>query len=555
MPARPAVLIRFFVAIGAPILALVALLTCTSPASATAAPHIHTGASAVDRYVATNGRNSYWLNPTTLVINTCTTSSDPCRTIPWAIMHADPDDTIRVASGVYTGATSLIAGSDQMTQVVFIDRSVHLSGGYTTTNWLTSDPAANPTILDAERRGRVISVVGSGITPTVQGFIITGGDATGLIPSSIGNRSDGSGGGIFIDHAGALIVGNVISDNIAAVTTSGFPTATTGYGGGIYVLHADGAVISDNLIISNTAGQVNYGQGGGVCLEYSDGIVANNEILDNVASRGANYGWGGGIAVNSSDASVLGNLVAGNQARVPGMPGGSGAGIYQWVGGGLIKDNLVTGSAYGGSSVYLGFSSAEFERNTIIDNSTHTGLQITYGGTSPSSAINNVVARGGSSRQINLVGSPTNPLTATLAHNTVVCGGGSQTGVYIETAYVLLNLWNSIVAGCATGVTNTQPLSSTANAEYTLFWNVTDPGIVGLHSFSGDPNFIDPVGGDFHIGLLSAAIDQAVPGLADDDIDHETRPLDGDHDGVAAADLGADELVVWYGFLPLVLRE
>ena len=193
------------------------------------------------------------------------------------------------------------------------------------------------------------------------------------------------------------------------------------------------------MIISNTAGLVNYGAGGGVLFDRCDATIANNQIRNNVASRGTGYGWGGGIYVYFRDPVVQGNLVQGNWARKPGQPGGYGAGIYQWYGGGVIADNLVTGSAYGGSSVYLGYSTSLFERNTIVDNSTSTGLQMKFGGGATANPINNIIARSGTSRQVGLSGSATDPLTATLSHNTIVCSG-PETGVSVDTGYVDINL-------------------------------------------------------------------------------------------------------------------
>jgi len=78
-------------------------------------------------------------------------------------------------------------------QVVYISKTLTLRGGYTTTNWIEPDPAANPTTLDARGQGRVLYVTGD-ISPTLEGLRITGGDAPGLSGSPGGN----AGGGVYV---------------------------------------------------------------------------------------------------------------------------------------------------------------------------------------------------------------------------------------------------------------------------------------------------------------------------------------------------------------------
>jgi hypothetical protein len=63
-------------------------------------------------------------------------------------------------------------------------------------------------------------------------------------------------------------------------------------------------------------------------------------------------------------------------------------------------------------------------------------------------------------------------------------------------------------------------------------------------NISADPLFVDPVNGNYHLQPLSPAIDvgdNTAPDLPDTDIDGEPRILDGDDDGIAVVDMGADE--------------
>ena len=81
---------------------------------------------------------------------------------------ANDGDVIKVAAGTYAGV-SVRSGS---TQVVYINKSITIQGGYTLTDWSTAYPITQPTILDAQGGGRVIYITGN-ISPTLVGLRIT----------------------------------------------------------------------------------------------------------------------------------------------------------------------------------------------------------------------------------------------------------------------------------------------------------------------------------------------------------------------------------------------
>jgi hypothetical protein len=118
----------------------------------------------------------------------CTSTAPPFRTVQYAIDVAGDNDVIKVATGVDTG----VNGFGGLAQVVYLSRTLTVRGGYTTTNWTTSDPVANPTTLDAEGQGRVLDITGL-ISPTIEGLRMTGGDATGW----------GGGGGLDVGGGGS----------------------------------------------------------------------------------------------------------------------------------------------------------------------------------------------------------------------------------------------------------------------------------------------------------------------------------------------------------------
>jgi hypothetical protein len=74
----------------------------------------------------------------------------------------------------------------------------------------------------------------------------------------------------------------------------------------------------------------------------------------------------------------------------------------------------------------------------------------------------------------------------------------------------------------------------------------------GTVNVRGLPEFVDPVGGDYHIGPNSAAIDAGVTTAVTEDVDGEPRPSGSRYD------IGADEysgpVQRRYIYLPVVLK-
>jgi hypothetical protein len=378
-----------------------------------------------------------------------------------AVDAADADDVVKVAAGVYTD----VHARDGLTQVVYISKTVTVRGGYSTADDFAEppDPDANPTILNAEGRGRVIFIRGAG--PTVEGFVITGGDGYY------------SGGGIHIDGGAPIIRNNRIEGNHA-----------TGDGGAIFV-NGGSAQIIDNFIAENTAT------------------------------------WAGGLRIiNNANATVVGNEIMGNAAQ------NSGGGIDVDCCGGttaLVAQNVLIGNsagAYGGG---------------IIVNATNAIV------------VNNILAsnQAGQGAAAWLDGMASYPVSTTLVHNTLVGGPVGGEGVWVGT-HVSATLVNNIIVDHGTGITNTAPASSIVAADHTLFdGNGTDygPGVGSANEVGGDPLFVDPAHGDYHIRPGSAAIDQGMDAGVTSDVDGDPRPIG------PLPDLGADEALPRM-FLPLVLR-
>lgn len=426
------------------------------------------------RYVAPDGDDS----------KLCDSIANRCRTVQRAIDVADPFDEIQVATGTYTDAAGTVAE---------IIKTVTLLGGWDG-GFTTRDPNTYPTTLDAQRNGRVVYISGN-ISPTIDGFVITGGNA---------NDQGGVGGGILSLDASPVIRNNIITNNIADMGSA----TPWGQGGGIYLSNASAsAIISGNRVLSNTASTTYYGLGGGLCFSSSAVKVSGNEIINNTAGAG-----GAGIYLYDSDGATFnGNQVISNTTTISPTLSGTGGGFY------------------------IEFSSPfTLTNNVIAQNYANTaggGLYVYgYGAyVSTGELVNNTIA------QNNL-------------------GSGGE-GVYL-TSDSTITLTNNVIVKHTYGIYNGG--SGTATARYTLFYgNTNDTGGYGvINSTSavvGDPLFVNPAGWDYHLQTGSPCIDAGdpagVPPAPPTDIDGDPRPMG------ARVDIGADEYRRYTIYLPIVMKS
>lgn len=256
--------------------------------------------SAEASYVSTPGAN-----PAVLYVSatdpTCGGQSPCFTTIQAAVNAARSGDEIRVAAGIYTGSAPVMVGGNTYTQVVFIAKSLTLQGGYSTTNWAQPNPTMNPTMIDAERRGRGISIVGDGSqTLTVAGFTITNGDYTGLgNPPDVANQvcagtGNDCGGGLFAYGVRLHLRDCTITNNIASRTR---PFSD---GGGAYLwsLSSDSRV--ENTTFSGNQVQGSGGEGGGLKITFGGSVAVVNSRFEGNQANGA----GGGLFIFQPNGQV-----------------------------------------------------------------------------------------------------------------------------------------------------------------------------------------------------------------------------------------------------------
>jgi hypothetical protein len=260
-----------------------------------------------------------------------------------AIDNADPYDVIRVEAGTFT-------------ENVVITKSLKLEGGYDS-GFTGRMPR---TTVVAPASGGAISIFGSGITVTIDGFEIRGGDA-----------GSGNGGGIHVDveaDSGVTITNNFIHDNTAAD------------GGGIYA-EADGASleITDNAVMTNTT--TDDGAGTYARVYTGSFILTGNHVMDN--DSGDNYGGFYADIQYATAFSVESNVIMSNTAITSSSDDYGGFLLLVQNGPqGTFNNNLVVGNRagddYGGGvAVVWQNSGCTFNENVFSNNVAETG---SYGG-------------------------------------------------------------------------------------------------------------------------------------------------------------------------------
>jgi predicted outer membrane repeat protein len=442
-------------------------------------------------------------------------------TITSALADAQPGDIVWVRAGEYR-----------------VGEPVRLRPGVT----LRGEDPEHPewTIIRADGGNAVIGT-GRLLTTTcvLEGFTIMPGTGRGLyiqdgaaeiIRSNIfsGTLTSFKGAGIRIDDEGTA---PTIADNVFINNSS------LQEGGAIYV-HDASPIIIDNQFISNHSdrdggalairtderpdqqavivhNEFTYNtasaKGGAIYVERSKPLIQSNRILHNAAEAGA------GIFVNSccsaGQALVQGNWLFYNAAYGAGRESAGGAlaianQAQVDVDGNVLRQN----SAARGGGIYIAGSAPRITNNVFVANG---GAEVWVEGSFPY-IINNSILGAGSPETagIELLGAS----HARLVNNIIAFAGYGVRGDGVAAADILYNdVWMNVVAnyeGVEAGPTN----------------------------LSAEPQLRDPASGDYHLQPGSPLIDAGTTAEAPSaDLDGEARPVDGDGDGIAEADIGADE--------------
>ncbi|HSH04470.1 MAG TPA: choice-of-anchor Q domain-containing protein, partial [Anaerolineae bacterium] len=252
------------------------------------------------------------------------------------IDQSPPHTTIKVA-----GHCQGVRYHANQYHTLYLDKSLTIQGGYTTTNWLNPNPNIHNTVIDAGQQGRVIHIEAGNVY--LDGLTISGGH----------NPADTYGGGIW--NQGHLTVTNSLITNNHSINHYSEHNST--YNGGaihnLGYLNLNHSQITANqphgvwgqgyelirhsLINNNTTtglvnvelleySEVSYNQGNGLSsynitiaysyIHHNDGTGAiffgslSNLIKNSVLA----YNLNGGVSSSSSNTTIINSTIHHNEA-------------------------------------------------------------------------------------------------------------------------------------------------------------------------------------------------------------------------------------------------
>jgi predicted outer membrane repeat protein len=502
-----------------------------------------------------------------------------------------------VGGGIYTYNSPIT-----VTNCAFNSNSANNGGGMYNNN-------SSPTLDTCTFTGNTASLYGGGMgnsntsSPTVTGCTFTDNSATngggGMFNMSASNAQLTNCD--FNTNQSPYGAGMYNWSSSPALNTCTFTGNTaTSYGGGMY----NGILISedpssDPTLTNCTFTSNSASNGGGMYNDdASEPTLGNCDFIENTAS---NYGGGMYNKDASSPTMVLGSFT--NNSATDG-----GGGMYNYASSPTVNavgftGNVVADGSGGGMANYEEssptLSLCAFNSNAALywgggmhnNNSSPTVLESTF-------LTNTATEYGGGGMSNDAAASPLVNSCFFLGNTTTGWGGGMLNSYYCDTVVTSCvfagNTATDASYGCGGGMMNSNWSSPTV-ANCTFYnnaatasgdglhndWNATpavvnsilwDGGTDEIYSANGaaptvnycdiqgeyagtgninaDPLFVDPSSVDFHIQPASPCIDagsDSVIYVGIHDFDDEPRVLDGDGDGTATVDMGADECLaqVW----------
>lgn len=427
-----------------------------------------------------------------------------------------------------------------------------------------SSGGATKTTIDASGLGGSVVVFQNGEGPEsiLEGFTITGGAGTvhqgGLYgggvfcrsssPTLVDNRivenTADAGGGIACVEAGAdpLIRSNSILENLAG-------SASLGTGGGIFVGDGGSPDILGNSLVRNRS----IVAGGGIYTASREGVyIAGNTISASFGS-GIFANFGKFLTIENNDFNANEDFavdtIATSDIVIQQNRFNGNSGDLRIDGGESLHIAANTFSLTVGTAIFLSFPNGDVlvEQNIVwrptgnafvARGATSLLQNNAFGGARGGSVGGGIGATHGSSIEI---------VSCTVVGNSASIPGS---GLYLSQGSVATVINSIFWANEGEGV------ATSDGASVEIGYSIIEGGWEGEGVLDVDPEIANMAAGDFHLRLGSPCIDagyDASGELPEEDIDGDNRLLDGDRDGVAKIDIGADEhrweIAVRYGYV------
>ncbi|MGD8454522.1 MAG: right-handed parallel beta-helix repeat-containing protein [Phycisphaerae bacterium] len=473
-------------------------------------------------------------------------------TIQAAIDAALDYDEIIVADGTYTG--------DGNRDLTFDGKAITLRSESGNPEACIIDCQGS---AEAPHRGFYFFYTDETLTSVVDGFTITNGYATSDIYAV--------GGAFFFLDSSATIT-NCIMTNCHA--ESG--------GGALYWYDSRGTpfppgelrlLVENCTITMNRTGE----QGGGMCLRenrtnYNPDFepaarITNCTITGNETIDSSGYGGGmivrgyidvsnctiaenqavdgGGIALEDGFPTFIDCVIRDNTAEMGGGQGGAG-GVPTYVNC-TITGNQATADYGGGLSIWgaHGYAIPALLVNCTISKNTAAdwggGLQVVN---SDVVAVNcelydNTAGEAWDGGGVTTEAGDLQLINCTLSDNTA--GRGAGLSCQSSGAPSTVGIVNCIFWG-----NNDDEIANLDGSTVTVAYSDICGGWAGTGNIDQDPFFTDPGNDDYHLGSGSPCVDASDPAFMPEpdqttDMDGQYRLWDGNGDGVAIVDMGADE--------------
>ncbi len=502
---------------------------------------------------------SSWYVSTTGSGTVCSPTA-PCQPEE-AIAKLSSEDTIYFAPGTYTSSDPEWVLHISLTQD---DQSLTLYGSCLWDSAGNADCSLdNPrTIIDGENQRVPVLALGT-VTTSFQMsyFRITNGNGTGLETGFCTNHTGlpetGCGGGARIGtHAEVMFSYDEFDHNYGS-NTAAVPGEIS-VGGAFYVDHAVQMIISNATFHDNYAGANGQGSGGGGYVNNVDRFyVLYSDFYQNQVSSNGSDGEGAGLAVNNTNTTmIVYSTFEDNNNLNPQLTSGSALLLHDNRGETMVGACEFLGNT-GASVVRIERYSTDYQlvivRNQFLESGALTALS--FFGAFQASIENNIFApyhgarsvQGAKTTGIFLqgAGTPIPQSVANLAFNTIT---SADRGVYVAD-YMHAVIENNIIANTTdTGILVGGTMGVTTLVDNNLFHGNAADGETGASFLTGDPCFLNPAAGDFHLTSPSAAIGKAAyDPQYPTDFDGDSRqrgPWD------MLADVGADEFRGL--FMPLI---